>query len=399
MYEQYFQLNQKPFDLTPDPRFLYFSSVHRRALTYLDYGLRERIGFMLLTGEVGSGKTTLVRHCIAGLDSQVTLAKVSNTRVTADQLLALINEDFGIEHESHNKVRLVRALNDFLIEEYRQGRRALLVIDEAQNLSPELLEEVRLLSNLETDETKLLQIFLVGQPELAKVLELSEMRQLRQRISIAFHLTPLNRQETESYLLHRLEVAGNRQAVIFSKEALDTIYDYTGGIPRLLNVMGNFLLLTAFTEETRQISRDMVEEIGEVVKPPKVRQDRRPRGPYQGKRALLAALGASLSPEDPGAGPRPEEQDLLNDQALKALLKDLRLRLDALEKEQGMRWGAELIEVRKRLGYLEYGQRTLHNEFLDLLDRLHMDRKPAVEAEAQLGQGASREHDRSGERV
>jgi len=399
MYERYFQLNQKPFDLTPDPQFLYVSSAHRKALTYLDYGLKERIGFMLLTGEVGSGKTTLVRHCIRGLDSAVTLSKVSNTRVTAEQLLSLINEDFGIEHANRDKVRLVSDLNDFLIGEYREGRRALLVIDEAQNLTPDLLEEVRLLSNLETDDTKLLQILLVGQPELAKVLELTEMRQLRQRISIACHLTSLNRQETEEYLLHRLEVAGNRQAVNFSKEALDAIHDYTGGIPRLLNIMGNFLLLTAFTEETRQISRDMVEEISEVVKPPKASQDPRSGDAHQGKRALLAALGASLAQEDARAAARPEEDDLQDDTALKVLLKDLRLRMDALEKEQGMRWGAELIEIRKRLGYLEYGQRTLHKELMELLERLSMNKKPADSPEPGIRRQTSRDRDEAGERV
>jgi putative secretion ATPase (PEP-CTERM system associated) len=399
MYEHYFKLTQRPFDLTPDPQFLFFSSAHRKALTYLDYGLKERIGFMLLTGEVGSGKTTLIRHCIRGLDSGVTLSKVSNTRVTAEQLLSLINEDFGIEHASRDKVRLVGDLNDFLIGEYRDGRRALLVIDEAQNLTPELLEEVRLLSNLETDDTKLLQILLVGQPELGKILELTEMRQLRQRISIACHLTPLNRQETELYLLHRLEVAGNRQAVLFSREALDTIHDYTGGIPRLLNVMGNFLLLTAFTEETREISRDMVEEISEVVKPPKAGPVAKPGVLLQGKRALLAALGAALTPDEGQAATRTESGQLPDDGGLKVLMNDLRLRMDAIEKEQGMRWGAELIEIRKRLGYLEYGQRTLHKEIMDLLERLSMHKDPPEGPEPGTRQMTPQDRKEAGERV
>lgn len=374
MYERYFQLTQKPFELTPNPQFIYFSAAHRKALAHLDYGLKERVGFMLLTGEVGSGKTTLVRHCIRNLDGAVTLSKVSNTRVNAEQLIAMINEDFGIETGSRDKVQLVRDLNDFLIEEYRQGRRALLVIDEAQNLSPELLEEVRLLSNLETDDTKLLQILLVGQPELAKVLSLSELRQLRQRISITCHLTPMNRPETEEYLLHRLQIAGNREAVLFTREALDSIYAYTGGIPRLLNVMGNFLLLTAFTEETRQISREMVEEISEVVRQPRESQPSGDR--YQGKRALLAALGAQVSLDEHAAA-KMKDEEAEYDGNLIALLKDLKLRLDALEKEQGMRWGAELIEIRKRLGYLEYGQRTLHKELMDLVQRMNAGQRPA----------------------
>lgn len=261
MYEKFFSLRTKPFDLVPNPDFIYPSHTHNKAMNYLDYGIREKIGFMLLTGEVGSGKTTLIRDLIKKIHPRVNLAKVFNTKVSAGQLLAMINDDFGLDIEGKDKVMLLRDLNDFLIEQYAQGCHSVLIIDEAQNLDANLLEEVRMLSNLETDRTKLLQIILVGQPELKRTLARPEIRQLRQRISISCHIYHLTKEETEEYILHRLEVAGNRQAVKFSEGAVDVIHGFARGVPRIINITCDFILLTACAEETREITQELVNDV------------------------------------------------------------------------------------------------------------------------------------------
>jgi len=260
MYTSFFNLNEKPFELLPNPKFLFLSKGHKKALSYLEYGIQERAGFTLLTGEVGSGKTTLLRNIIKNLGSKTILSMVFNTRVESNQLLALINEDFGLEVDGKDKVVLLRDLNDFLVKENSSGRRPIVIIDEAQNLPPESLEEIRLLSNLEFDNFKLLQIILVGQPELKEVLSQPGLRQLRQRISISCHLGPLSREETEAYIFHRLEIAGNREAVTFADKAFDLIYQFSSGGPRLINVICDFLLLAAFVDEEKHIVEDMVLE-------------------------------------------------------------------------------------------------------------------------------------------
>jgi putative secretion ATPase (PEP-CTERM system associated) len=265
MYERFFSIKVKPFDLVPNPDFLFLSKSHRKAETYLYYGIKERSGFILLTGEVGCGKTTMVRKLIKGLNGDVVVSKVFNTRVTSVQLIAMINEDFNLPVENKDKISLLKDLNDFLIEQYSKRCQPILIIDEAQNLTPELLEEVRMLSNLETDRAKLLQIILVGQPELIKTLARPELRQLRQRVSINCHLFPLTREEIEEYILHRLETAGNRNAVVFEDGTIGAIYDYSRGIPRLINIICDFLMIAAFVEGIRTISIDLVREvIGEL---------------------------------------------------------------------------------------------------------------------------------------
>ena len=261
MYESFFNLKTKPFELVPNPEFLYLSKTHKRAIRYLQYGIQERAGFILLTGEVGSGKTTLISDLIKQVSRNVTLAKVFNTRVNSDQLFAMINDDFGLETRGRDKVTLIKDLNDFLIQQHARRSHTVLIIDEAQNLHSELLEEIRMLSNLETDTSKLLQIVLVGQPELRETLSMPGMRQLRQRISINCHLHPLTKEETAEYIFHRLEIAGNRNAVSFSDDSIDSIYLYCKGIPRLMNILCDFLLLAAFNEEVRDLDAAMVHDI------------------------------------------------------------------------------------------------------------------------------------------
>ena len=261
MYEAFFNLKQKPFDLLPDPDFLYMSSSHKKALSYLDYGIRERVGFILLTGEVGSGKTTTIRNLIKKNLSNVVLSKIFNTRVDSEQLIAMINEDFGLPVQNKDKITLLSDLNTFLIDQFVQGNQPVLIIDEAQNLNHELLEEIRMLSNLETDSAKLLQIILVGQPELRKTLASPTLIQLRQRISINCHIQPLSRSEVELYILHRLEKAGDRDGVRFDEDTIDIIFTYSRGIPRLINIICDFILLAAFAEETRSIDAALVQDI------------------------------------------------------------------------------------------------------------------------------------------
>ena len=379
MYESFFQLKQKPFELTPNPQFLYPSASYRKAMTYLDYGLKERAGFLVLTGEVGSGKTTLIRHLIKGLDAGTSLSKVFNTKVNAQQLIAMICEDFGIDIAGKDKIHLLRDLNDFLIKEYQQQRRALLVIDEAQNLTPDLLEEVRMLSNLETDDSKLLQILLVGQPELAKSLSLTELRQLRQRISIICQLYPLSRQEMAEYIAHRMEIAGNRNALQIAPEAFDAMYAYSNGIPRLVNIVCGFALLTAYTEDSRVVSGEMAVDIISSLGPHMpVKQ---PEPAQEGKRALMKALG-----HDPEAAGRPAGEAAVAGSNLKILLKEMSLRIAAVEKECDRNAAPDLDGVRQRLDNLEKAYTVLRKHLEALLARTQKleTREGSVPATAAL---------------
>ena len=261
MYETFFNLTTKPFDLQPNPAFLFLSKSHKRAVAYLDYAIRERVGFILLTGEIGSGKTTIIRDLIKKHKENIVLSKVFNTRVDFGQLLTMINEDFGLSCSGGDKSVLLRELNQFLIDQFARGNKGVLIIDEAQNLTPETLEEIRMLSNLETDSAKLLQIILVGQPELRQTLALPELLQLRQRISCYCHIRPLMQEEIEQYILHRLEIAGNRQAFAISHEVMGIIWRYSKGIPRLINIICDFLLLSAFAEEMKEVTPELAREV------------------------------------------------------------------------------------------------------------------------------------------
>jgi len=261
VYEEFFGLRLKPFDLLPNPDFLYQSKSHKRAMTYLDYGIRARSGFILITGEIGSGKTTIIRDLIKQKIPRVVLSKVFNTKVSSEQLISMINDDFGLPVHGKDKIELLRDLNEFLIQQFAQGMQPVLIIDEAQNLSTELLEEVRMLSNLETDQAKLLQIILVGQPELKKILAAPDMLQLRQRININCHIQPLTEEETREYILHRLEKAGNRQAAEFVPEAVALIHSQSRGVPRLINIICDFFMLSMFSAETRVMNGPTAREI------------------------------------------------------------------------------------------------------------------------------------------
>ena len=261
MYNHYYGFQEKPFSLTPDPHFLYLSTVHKRALAYLVYGLQDKKGFITITGEIGAGKTTIIQTLIKQLDVNTTVARIINTNVSALQLLKMIMRDFGLEADSESKENLLEKLNQFLLGQYSQGHNSVIIIDEAQNLDPSSLEEIRLLSNLETDKDKLLQIILVGQPELRITLSLPELRQLRQRITVSYHISPLTHDEVGEYIKHRLAVAGVKNREIFIPAAVEEIYQASGGIPRLINIVCDAALVTGYVKECEQINDTLIEGV------------------------------------------------------------------------------------------------------------------------------------------
>lgn len=259
MYCDYFGFRELPFTITPNPRFLFFSKNHREAYAHLFYGITNRSGFMELTGEVGSGKTTVIRTLLEQLDrDDYRTALIVNPCLSGRELVRSINREYGLPFEGLSSSELLQELNRFLLAENAAGRTVVLVIDEAQNLEPMVLEQIRLISNLETETDKLIQIVLVGQPELARLLERTELRQLSQRIAVRFHLSPMDADDTRAYIDHRLETAGGKFAVTFFPAALTKIYRYSGGLPRLINVLCDRSLLIAYGNSKRVISDRMV---------------------------------------------------------------------------------------------------------------------------------------------
>jgi general secretion pathway protein A len=259
MYIKHFRLNESPFSLTPDPRYFFMSERHREGLAHLVYGIKQPGGFVLLTGEVGSGKTTLCRCLIKELPSETDVALILNPRLTALELLASICDELRIPHpsETHSIKVLIDALNQRLLENHAQGKRTAIIIDEAQNLSGDVLEQIRLLTNLETAKEKLLQIILIGQPELLTVLKRDELRQLTQRITARFHLGPMSREETSAYIRHRLLIAG-RSDPIFTHRAIRKVYRLSSGTPRIINIICDRALLGAYAHDRRDVTSSIV---------------------------------------------------------------------------------------------------------------------------------------------
>ncbi|WP_246043765.1 ExeA family protein [Geomonas edaphica] len=267
MYCEFYGFRESPFTLTPNPRFLFMSEQHREAYAHLIYAVDHRAGFVELTGEVGTGKTTLLRTFLGKLDQEGhRTALIFNPCLSDLELLKSVNREFGLSWESESRVELLQVLNAFLLEQKEAGRRVVLVMDEAQNLPAEVLEQIRLISNLETETDKLIQIVLSGQPELLSVLARKELRQLNQRVTVRYHLLPMDFESTQHYIDHRMELAGCYRAAEFSKAAMKRIYRFSGGVPRLVNVVCDRALLIGFTEEARTITGKMaaqaVSEVG-----------------------------------------------------------------------------------------------------------------------------------------
>ncbi len=266
MYLKHFNLTERPFSITPDPRFLYMSDRHREALAHLLYGLGEGGGFVQLTGEVGTGKTTICRCLLEQVPGNVDVALVLNPKVTAVELIATVCDELGVTYppETHSIKILTDVLNRHLLEAHARGRHTVLIIDEAQNLSLEALEQVRLLTNLETPTRKLLQIILIGQPELRELLAREEMRQLSQRVTARYHLEPIAQEDIGSYIQHRLQICGISH-IVFNKRAVDLIRRLSGGIPRLINVLCDRALLGAYVEGKSQVDRDTAKKAAREV--------------------------------------------------------------------------------------------------------------------------------------
>lgn len=264
MYESYYGLHDKPFRLRPDPTFFYGSKGHKRAMGYLEYGLSQGEGFIVITGEVGAGKTTLVRNLFNKLESKkIVAAHLVNTHLDPDNTLRMVVGAFGLPFEDASKAALLMTLEHFLRQCEKKGQRALLVVDEAQNLTPMTVEELRMLSNFQANDKSLLQTFLLGQPEFRKTLHSQSMLQLRQRVIATYHLGPMDVDETRAYIEHRLHTVGWHNDPSFSAEAFPAIFDYTGGIPRKINTLCDRLFLMGYLEEIHAFG---VAEVNEVIR-------------------------------------------------------------------------------------------------------------------------------------
>ncbi len=277
MYLPFYGLREAPFSPTPDPKFLFQSTRHREALAQLLYGVRERKGFTVLTGEIGTGKTTLLRTLLARLDGDTHVAYIHNSALEIEGLLEYMLQDWGVKSGGTTHAQRLFELNEFLIDQHRQGLSPVLVIDEAQNLSLATLEAVRLLSNFETTSQKLMQILLVGQPELREKLNTPALRQLKQRIGLRCHIGPLSPEETRLYIRHRLRIAGASDAGIFTDAAIQGITEYSQGTPRVVNIVCDHCLLSGFADSKRRIDTGVVDEAIEYLEEGERREWKRSR--------------------------------------------------------------------------------------------------------------------------
>jgi general secretion pathway protein A len=288
MYKNFYGLKEKPFEITPDPNFLYLSPGHREALAHLTYAVRERVGFTVITGEVGTGKTTLVQSLLSQLNGRTKTAYLFNPNLNTLDFLEYICEDLGVKISRRSKGQFIAHLYQALLEYYARNVSVVLIIDEAHRLKPELLEEVRLLTNLETPKGKLLQVILVGQPELNETLDRKEFRQLKQRISLRYHLRMLTKKETFEYIENRLQKAGWKGPSIFSAKALERIFEYSQGIPRLINIVCDNSLISGYAADRQIIEKKTIQEVIDSREGPR-------SGPRRGWGKIIpAVLGVVL---------------------------------------------------------------------------------------------------------
>jgi len=262
MYTKFYGFSRRPFQLTPDARFFFESTVHRQAMSYLVYGLHHAEGFIVVTGEVGAGKTILVDNLLATIkNNEFVAAKIVTTQLAGDDFLHMVAGAFGLQEENLAKGSLLKRIADFVVAQHRSGRRALLIVDEVQNLPFEALEELRMLSNVVADKTMALQSFLLGQPQFRKTLGSPELEQLRQRVTAAYHLGPLNETETRAYVEHRLRCADWKNDPCLTEDCFPAIYKYTGGVPRRINTLCSRLLLYGFLESLHTLSGEAAEKV------------------------------------------------------------------------------------------------------------------------------------------
>jgi putative secretion ATPase (PEP-CTERM system associated) len=304
VYERFFSLRERPFALSPDPDYLYRSRVHSEALSYLRYGIEGHAGFIVITGEIGSGKTTLLQTALRGVDKHTAVARVVNTQLDARDLIEAVMLDFGLTPETGlSKPRLLRVLAEYLVEQRVNGRLALLVIDEAQNLSLAALEEVRMLSNLETEKSKLIQIALVGQPELRAMMSRPELEQLRQRVTVSYHLPALDVEETAAYINHRLGRAATGTPLVFPREVTDLVHVCSRGVPRRINVIADAILLYGYGEGQREITLDLAHKAIDELKTSGILTMDAPAAVTPSPLPAPAAVTQSAAPTAPAPAP------------------------------------------------------------------------------------------------
>jgi len=261
MYENFYGFTEKPFNATPDPKFFFPSNKHTEALNSLIYAINERKGFVVITGEIGAGKTTVSRALLNKLDINTRVAFITNTHLTAKELIVQILEELEVEYKRGGKQKLLSQLNEYLIRQLAQDVNVVLIVDEAQNLTPNVLEEIRMLSNLETEKEKLIQIILMGQPQLKKKLEDIRLEQFRQRIAVYYHINSLDREETQEYVLHRLRSVSSNGVGLFTPDAIELLYSHSRGIPRIINLLCDSALLTGYIFDTKSITREIISEV------------------------------------------------------------------------------------------------------------------------------------------
>lgn len=261
MYESFYGLREKPFNLLPDPDYLYMSKGHENAHTHLEYAIAENKGFVIITGEIGSGKTTLINFLLREIRQNILVGVISNTYVSPAQLIKMICQEFELHVEGLDKVEMVDLFHKFLLQQFAGRKRVILIIDEAQNLSPESMEEIRMLSNLETEKHHLIQMILLGQPELKNKLQRKDLEQFAQRVTIHCHLDALSIEETGQYIQHRLKVAGAKDLNIFNKEAIEIIYNCSYGTPRIINIICDTALVYGYADGLRVIDESIIENV------------------------------------------------------------------------------------------------------------------------------------------
>ena len=263
MYDSFYGFQEKPFSILPDPGFLYFSPKHSTALALLEYGLMNQAGFNVITGGIGTGKTTLIRYVLGQMHRDMTVGLISNTHRSFGELMQWVLFAFKLEHRGKGKVEMFHDFLEFLIREYGQKRRTVLIIDEAQNMTPDTLEELRMLSNVNADKDQVLQLILVGQAELRDTLTRPDMQQFAQRIAADYHLDPLDRDETRAYIRHRIEVAGGTDALLFDDAACDAVYQHSQGVPRVINLLCDTALVYGFAEQKPRIDAHLVNDVAQ----------------------------------------------------------------------------------------------------------------------------------------
>ena len=360
MYERFYQLRERPFALSPDPEYLYPSRVHREALDYLRYGLESQAGFVVITGEIGSGKTTLLQTLLRGLDTQTTVGRIVNTMLEPRELIETIMIDFGLETAGRSKPLMLRDLAQYLVDQRLAGRLVLLVIDEAQNLSVAALEELRMLSNLETEKSKLMQIVLVGQPNLRDKLASAELEQLRQRITVSYHLAPLDPAETANYVNHRLRRAALGPPLEFPREVTDAAHSRSRGVPRIINVICDAALVFGYAEERRQIDLPLMREVlAELETTGVLPSPLVPSGPVmeparEGRPQPAQAGSATVVP--PGGGSATYEQELRQAEAASraAMEQAARRAAEMEQREAALRQRERELAEQRRVLAEEY---------------------------------------------